>query len=202
MSSWHLLHGSLGCDLGARLGRGFNRAVMLASQLFMAPDLATSLTFVCCKGGLIWICYRMFCSIVGAKGGDLGKLLVTYGAVVLSRSSITLIVPMSLLSGMLKLGGRELRSSGGKCPAIQDHGSMTIWSGDWECCQYCCLPGLSILCDPEPIHLPAALPFRICFAQIWISSEVGSSASQSAEGSLLTFSHTDSSTVSRPSCNF
>lgn len=76
----------------------------------------------------------MFCIIVGAiKGGALGELLVTYCAVVLSSSSIALIVPMSLLSGMLKLGGWELRSSGGKCPAIEDHGSMTIGSGDWEC---------------------------------------------------------------------
>ena len=90
---------------GRSLRTGVNRAVMLASQLFMAPDLATSLTFVCCKGGLIRICYRMFCIIVGAKGGDLGKLLVTYCAVVLSSSSISLIVPMSLLSDMLKLGG-------------------------------------------------------------------------------------------------
>ena len=71
----------------------------------MSPNLTTSLTFVCCKGGLVRICYRMFRVIVGAKGGDFDELLVQDCAVVLSSSSIALIIPMSLLSGALELGG-------------------------------------------------------------------------------------------------
>jgi hypothetical protein len=47
----------------------------------------------------------MFRVIVGAKGGDFDELLVQDCAVVLSSSSIALIIPMSLLSGALELGG-------------------------------------------------------------------------------------------------